>query len=144
MKREQRYIGSYKIDLRGKTNLEKYNILKWLKPLSTNYQGHFSVSYIERNYDLIGLNALNGFTCFSISAKGEFWAHLDDYAFVQLPYKALNLDNLLKIHNERQEQKDDFAISFLESIKDYERESGNRICEDERSSKELLEIFKNQ
>jgi hypothetical protein len=49
-----------------------------------------------------------------------------------------------KLIHELEEQKDDFAISFLESIKDYERESGNCICDDERSFKELLEIFKNQ
>lgn len=37
---------------------------------------------------------------------------------------------------------DNLAIEFLDSIRDYERESGSRICFDERDSKELLEIFK--
>lgn len=35
------------------------------------------------------------------------------------------------------------AISFLDAIKDYEHESGNQICCDERSSKELFEMFVN-
>ena len=39
---------------------------------------------------------------------------------------------------------DNFAIEFLNSIRDYERENGSRICFDERDSKELLEIFKNK
>ena len=37
---------------------------------------------------------------------------------------------------------DEHAIAFLESIMDYERENGERICFDERSAKELLKIFK--
>jgi hypothetical protein len=35
-----------------------------------------------------------------------------------------------------------FAIEFLDSIRDYERECRQLICFDERDSKELLEIFK--
>ena len=35
-----------------------------------------------------------------------------------------------------------FAIKFLDSIRDYERECRQLICFDERDSKELLEIFK--
>jgi hypothetical protein len=42
------------------------------------------------------------------------------------------------------QQQDEFAIEFLDSIKEYERENGSRICFDERDSKELLEIFKNK
>ncbi len=34
------------------------------------------------------------------------------------------------------------AIAFLDSIRDYERENGQRICNDERDSRELYEIFK--
>jgi len=33
------------------------------------------------------------------------------------------------------------AIEFLDSIRDYERESGNKICFDERGSEELYDIF---
>ena len=39
---------------------------------------------------------------------------------------------------------DKFAIGFLDSIREYERENGSRICFDERDSKELLLIYKNQ
>jgi hypothetical protein len=39
---------------------------------------------------------------------------------------------------------DDFAIEFLDSIREYERENGSRICFDERDSKELLQIFKKE
>jgi len=38
--------------------------------------------------------------------------------------------------------KENFAIGFLDSIKDYERENGRRICFDERTTKQLLEIYK--
>lgn len=34
------------------------------------------------------------------------------------------------------------AIEFLESIRDYEHESGNQICYDERTSDELYQLFK--
>jgi hypothetical protein len=34
------------------------------------------------------------------------------------------------------------AIEFLDQIRDYERESGNAICYDERTSEELYEICK--
>jgi hypothetical protein len=33
---------------------------------------------------------------------------------------------------------------FLDSIRDYERESGKRICDDERTSEELYDLFNNQ
>jgi hypothetical protein len=39
---------------------------------------------------------------------------------------------------------DEFAIEFLDSIREYERENGSRICFDERDSKELLQIFKKE
>jgi len=39
---------------------------------------------------------------------------------------------------------DDFAIGFLSSVMDYERENGSRICFDERSPKELLNIYKKE
>jgi hypothetical protein len=42
----------------------------------------------------------------------------------------------------QQEKQDEFAIGFLNSIRDYELENGSRICFDERDSKELLEIYK--
>jgi len=34
------------------------------------------------------------------------------------------------------------AVEFLDSIRAYERENGQRICNDERTSQELYEIFK--
>jgi hypothetical protein len=37
---------------------------------------------------------------------------------------------------------EEFAIEFLDSIREYERENGNKICFDERDSKELLQIYK--
>ena len=33
------------------------------------------------------------------------------------------------------------AIAFLDSIRNYERENGERICNDERTSEELYDIF---
>ena len=39
---------------------------------------------------------------------------------------------------------EEFAIGFLDSIRDYERENGDRICFDERDSKKLLEIYKKE
>jgi hypothetical protein len=37
------------------------------------------------------------------------------------------------------------SIAFLDSIRDYERENGEQICYDERSSEDLYDIFiKNQ
>lgn len=36
------------------------------------------------------------------------------------------------------------AIRFLDKIRDYERESGNQICYDERSSEQLYSLFKNK
>jgi len=36
------------------------------------------------------------------------------------------------------------AIEFLDQIREYERESGNKICFDERTSEELYEIYKPQ
>ncbi len=93
MDRNSQYKGAFKIDLKGKTNDEKYDVLKWLKPLATNYyKGHYSISEIEKTYDLIGKNALNGFTCFSVSTDKRFEAHLDDCAFIQLPYESLEVN----------------------------------------------------
>jgi hypothetical protein len=92
MNNESQYRGAFKIDLKGKTNDEKYHILNWLKPIATNYcKGHFSILEIEKTYSLIGNNALNGFTCFSVSTHKRFEAHLGDYAFIQLPYEKLKL-----------------------------------------------------
>lgn len=34
------------------------------------------------------------------------------------------------------------AVTFLDTIREYERESGNSICYDERTSAELYEIYK--
>lgn len=35
----------------------------------------------------------------------------------------------------------EMAISFLDNIRDYERESGNQICYDERTSEELFDLY---
>jgi hypothetical protein len=51
-------------------------------------------------------------------------------------------DSFEKSKEMQEIQKDEFAIRFLDSIREYERESGKRICFDERDSKELLEIYK--
>jgi hypothetical protein len=39
---------------------------------------------------------------------------------------------------------DDYVVKVLDSIREYEKESGNAICDDERDSRELLEIFKKE
>lgn len=93
MDKKTQYKGAFKIDLKEKTNDEKYDILKRLKPLATNYyKGHYSIAEIERTYDLIGEGALDGFTCFSVSTDKRFEAHLDDCAFIQLPYDSLDVN----------------------------------------------------
>lgn len=95
MDRELRYKGAFKINLKGKTNEEKYSILKYIIPLATNYhRGHYSISKIEKTYSLIGSNALNHFTCFSVSVDKRFEAHLDDCAFIQLPYESLGVEDI--------------------------------------------------
>lgn len=50
--------------------------------------------------------------------------------------------NWLKTHIESYVQSE--AISFLDTIRDHERETGNKICFDERDSGELYEIFLTQ
>ena len=67
----------------------------------------------------------------------EFQEILKDYGglyegFLKLFDKAKELEQM---------QKYNFAIEFLYLIKKYEKENGSRICDDDRSSKELLEIF---
>lgn len=37
---------------------------------------------------------------------------------------------------------DEISVRFLDSIIEYEKESGNRICDSDYTSRELLEIFK--
>ena len=58
-------------------------------------------------------------------------------------YKDIDGDWIIK-HKEAEQQDipmEKEAIKFLDAIRDYERESGNRICEDDRTSKELYDIF---
>ena len=87
MEREE-YKGAFKIDLKEKSNEEKYNILQQIKPLATNYcSGSYSISCIEKSYSLIGLSALDSFTCFSVSTDKRFEAHLHDFSFSVLPYE---------------------------------------------------------
>lgn len=47
---------------------------------------------------------------------------------------------LLAMHEHAEQQ----AVDFLESIRDYERECGDRICFDERTSVELYKQFLNR
>lgn len=61
---------------------------------------------------------------------------LDAYNIEEISYSRMN-----EMFNEL---ADEFAIGFLDSIKEYERENGSRICFDERDSKELLEIYKKE
>ena len=63
--------------------------------------------------------------------------------------KSFAMDNHIEKYAEHNANKleqivDDFATEFLDSIREYERESGSRIWFDERDSKELLQIFKNE
>jgi hypothetical protein len=37
---------------------------------------------------------------------------------------------------------DNFSVEFVDSIIEYEKESGNQICNSDYTTKELLEIFK--
>ena len=43
-----------------------------------------------------------------------------------------------------EEIADDYVVKVLDSIREYEKESGNAICYDERDSRELLKIFKKE
>lgn len=38
-------------------------------------------------------------------------------------------------------EKENVAVAFLDSIRDYERESGKSICFDDRSSFDLYQYF---
>jgi len=42
---------------------------------------------------------------------------------------------------ESKEPKPSDAVEFLDAIREYERESGNKICYDERTSDELYQQF---
>jgi hypothetical protein len=54
-----------------------------------------------------------------------------DYDFPMSNRHAESIENI--IYN--------FSVDFLNDIKEYEKESGNRICDDERNSFELLDIY---
>jgi len=47
----------------------------------------------------------------------------------------------ITIENQGLKMNQDLSIEFLDSIREYERESGGRICFDKRDSGELFEIF---
>jgi len=49
--------------------------------------------------------------------------------------------NLTMIIESMEEYAKLVAIGFLDSIRDYEKENGQRICFDERTSKELFNEF---
>ena len=57
---------------------------------------------------------------------------------------SLKYDELSETSNHCVKIADEFAIEFLDSIREYEREKGSRICFDERDSKELLQIYKKE
>ena len=60
-----------------------------------------------------------------------------------IPKDSIVINNFIKVAVELENQrKDKYATDFLDSIREYERENGSRICFDERDSKELLEIYK--
>lgn len=60
-----------------------------------------------------------------------------------IPKDSIVINHFIKVAVELEnQQKDKYAIEFLDSIREYERENGSRICFDERDSKELLEIYK--
>ena len=68
----------------------------------------------------------------------RFMGHETEYAYregMQMsPYRAM--------YEAVRQERDAYAIRFLDDIRDYEMECGHPICNDERSSKEFLEIFK--
>ena len=55
------------------------------------------------------------------------------------PIECAQITQSLEINQQSRE----ICIRFLESIRAYEHESGNRICDDERSTEQLFEIFIN-
>lgn len=60
-----------------------------------------------------------------------------------IPKDSIVINHFIKVAVELEnQQKDKYATDFLDSIREYERENGSRVCFDERDSKELLEIYK--
>lgn len=55
-----------------------------------------------------------------------------DYDFPMSKRQAESIVNMM----------DNLSVNFLDSIIEYEKESGNRICDSDYSTRELLEIFK--
>ena len=55
-----------------------------------------------------------------------------DYDFTMSNRQAETIVNMM----------DNLSVKFLDSIIEYEKESGNRICDSDYSTRELLEIFK--
>ena len=49
--------------------------------------------------------------------------------------------SFIKGYQAAQEEMKQHAIDFLDSIRDYEQQSKDLICDDERSSEELYNIF---
>lgn len=60
-----------------------------------------------------------------------------------IPKDSIVINHFIKVAVELEnQQKDKYATDFLDSIREYERENGSRVCFDERDSKEFLEIYK--
>ena len=98
------YKGAFKIDLRDRTDEEKYKILQFIKPLAPNYsKGHYFFEEIERIYDLIGNKTCSGFTCFSVSTDKRFKASVYDFDYDGMVY-----DDISKT-----EHYEDFMLSFI-------------------------------
>lgn len=92
--------------------------------------------------------------------KDDLLQKVDDYAF-QVPYDGSNnfynkekhkhfragaewvYDQLQKENEELKASKEELLSHFLETIRDYEHESGKSVYEDERESEEFVEIYLN-
>lgn len=67
-------------------------------------------------------------------------------SYVQKHIEDIIIENQgLKLYKDNELKRfKQIAVDFLDSIRGYERENGQKICFDERSSEELFEIFKTQ
>lgn len=81
-----------KIDLRSKTEDEKREIFDKIKPFATGYcRGSISIKCIEKKIDLLGNRIFRMHKCYSVSSDLRFEVHLQDFSFVLLPYKAIEV-----------------------------------------------------
>jgi len=66
---------------------------------------------------------------------------LHDWKNGKMGYDALM--NAIDMYAENKSQPSD-VVDFLDSIREYEKENGSRICFDERTSSELYQLFINE